>query len=49
MNSTKDIIYSPELQTNNLMWRLKVYPGGNGAAKGDYISVFIELLEVFQL
>lgn len=44
--SNKEIIYSPELMTNGLIWRLKVYPNGNGAtAKGEYISIFLELIE----
>lgn len=41
----KEFIYSPELFTNGLVWRLKVYPYGNGAAKGEYISIFLELIE----
>ena len=40
-----EVIYSPELITNGLVWRLKVYPNGNGAAKGEYISIFLELIE----
>jgi tripartite motif-containing protein 37 len=40
------ILYSPELITNGLKWRLKVYPNGNGAnANGEYISIFLELIE----
>ena len=30
-----------------LVWRLKVYPNGNGIGKGSYISVFLELLKGF--
>ena len=45
-NNAKDlVIYSNELFTNGLTWKLKVYPNGNGAAKGEYISIFLELLE----
>jgi tripartite motif-containing protein 37 len=40
------ILYSPDLITNGLKWRLKVYPNGNGAnAVGEYISIFLELVE----
>ena len=31
--------------TNGLTWRLKVYPNGNGIAKGNYISIFLEMLK----
>jgi len=31
--------------TNGLTWRLKVYPNGNGVAKGNYISIFLEMLK----
>jgi tripartite motif-containing protein 37 len=31
--------------TNGLTWRLKVYPNGNGIAKGNYISIFLEMLQ----
>lgn len=36
-------VYSNELHVNGLQWRLKVYPYGNGAVRGEYISVFLEL------
>ncbi|XP_055316274.1 protein PF3D7_1417600-like [Sitodiplosis mosellana] len=36
-------IYSNELNVNGLQWRLKVYPYGNGAVRGEYLSVFLEL------
>lgn len=36
-------VYSNELNVNGLQWRLKVYPYGNGAVKGIYLSVFLEL------
>lgn len=29
---------------NNLIWRLKVYPNGNGVAAGEYLSVFLEMV-----
>lgn len=44
--TSKDIIYSNELITNGLVWRLKIYPNGNGVAKGEYISIFLELIDV---
>lgn len=36
-------VYSSPLQVNGLNWRLKVYPYGNGAVRGEYLSVFLEL------
>ena len=42
---SNDVLYSDELKTNGLVWRLKVYPNGNGTIKGEYISVFLELRE----
>lgn len=36
-------VYSNELDVNGLQWRLKVYPNGNGAVRGEYLSVFLEL------
>ena len=38
-------MYSPPLFANGLKWRLKVYPNGNGNARGLYLSVFLELLD----
>lgn len=35
--------YSKSLLVNGLCWRLKVYPCGNGPARGEYLSVFLEL------
>lgn len=43
--ANSDVLYSDELKTNGLIWRLKVYPNGNGVIKGEYISVFLELRE----
>lgn len=39
------MIYSDPLVANGLTWRLKVYPNGNGIARGNYISVFLEMLK----
>lgn len=36
-------VYSKSLFVNGLCWRLKVYPCGNGPARGEYLSVFLEL------
>jgi hypothetical protein len=41
------IIYSPPEVVNGLEWRLKVYPRGNGVAKGTHLSVFLELSKGF--
>lgn len=46
LRKTKDIIYSETLQKNGLVWRLKIYPNGNGVAKGTYLSIFLELVKV---
>ena len=35
----------PLVTKSGLTWRLKVYPNGNGIAKGNYISVFLEMLK----
>ena len=43
--SITEVVYSDVLNSNGLMWRLKVYPNGNGVAKGNYLSVFLELLK----
>ena len=42
-----EIVYSnpPLVTMSGLSWRLKVYPNGNGQAKGNYISVFLEMLK----
>lgn len=42
-----EIVYSdpPLVTKSGLTWRLKVYPNGNGIAKGNYISVFLEMLK----
>ena len=34
----KEVIYSDILEINGMEWRLKVYPNGNGIAKGSYLS-----------
>jgi tripartite motif-containing protein 37 len=38
-----EIIYSNNLLAGGIIWRLKVYPNGNGVAKGVYLSVFLEM------
>ncbi|KAL7294577.1 hypothetical protein TKK_0012037 [Trichogramma kaykai] len=38
-----DPVYSSPLHVNGLCWRLKVYPDGNGAVRGNFLSVFLEL------
>lgn len=40
-----EVVYSEPLLFNGLTWRLKVYPNGNGIAKGNYISIFLEMLK----
>lgn len=41
----KEIIYSDPLTSYGITWRLKVYPNGNGQAKGSHLSVFLEMLK----
>ena len=36
-------IFSEPLLLNGMSWRLKIYPHGNGVARQEYISVFVEL------
>ncbi|EAT35401.1 AAEL012435-PA [Aedes aegypti] len=36
-------VYSNPLYVNGLCWRLKVYPGGNGAMRKEYLCVYLEL------
>jgi tripartite motif-containing protein 37 len=43
-----EVIYSDTLNTNGLTWRLKIYPNGNGIAKGNFISVFLEMIKGLQ-
>lgn len=42
---TSEVLYSSNLEYSGLIWRLKVYPNGNGVAKGNYLSVFLELVK----
>ena len=45
VKQTEEIIYSEPLVLNGITWRLKVYPNGNGQAKDNYISVFLEMVK----
>ena len=47
--STPNYFLSPPLMLNGLVWRLKVYPNGNGCSKGSFISVFLCMEEVMFL
>ena len=40
---TDAIVYSPCMMHNGIKWRLKVYPHGNGNARGMFLSVFLEM------
>lgn len=42
---THEVVYSEPLISNGLTWRLKVYPNGNGIAKGNYISIFLDMMK----
>lgn len=41
----KEIVYSDPIISNGITWRLKVYPNGNGQAKDNYLSVFLEMVK----
>jgi tripartite motif-containing protein 37 len=43
IQAEREVVYSTPLRTNGLTWRLKVYPNGNGMAKGSFVSIFLEL------
>jgi len=45
-NNGEQVIYSEPLFDYGLSWRLKIYPNGSGQAKGAYISVFLEMVQV---
>jgi len=45
LRKKKEIIYSDNLSNYGITWRLKVYPNGNGQAKGNYLSVFLEMVK----
>jgi len=40
-----EIVYSDVLKINGIVWRIKVYPKGNGVAKDHYLSVFLEMVQ----
>jgi hypothetical protein len=44
-NLNCEVVYSSELSSNGVIWRLKVYPRGNGVAKDQYLSVFLEQVQ----
>lgn len=44
LREAADIVYSEPLHARGLTWRLKVYPDGNGVARGNYLSVFLEMV-----
>ena len=44
-SQNSDIIFSPEMRINGLIWRIKLYPLGNNSARGEYISIFLELTD----
>jgi len=39
-----EVMYSEPIKAGIIMWRLKVYPNGNGVAKGSFLSVFLEMM-----
>ncbi|KAI9208309.1 uncharacterized protein BJ171DRAFT_238027 [Polychytrium aggregatum] len=43
--ASSDPLYSPPFLAAGLLWRLKVYCGGNGQSSGNFMSVFIELVK----
>ena len=43
---TPNYFFSEPLMANGLVWRLKVYPNGNGPSKGSYLAVFFHMEDV---
>ncbi|ORZ35028.1 hypothetical protein BCR44DRAFT_65170, partial [Catenaria anguillulae PL171] len=43
--STGQVYYSQAFTAGGLTWRLKVYPKGNARARGQYLSMFVELVD----
>jgi len=43
-----EIVYSECIKMSGVVWRLKVYPRGNGVAKDSYMSVFLEMVQGVQ-
>ncbi|KNC54558.1 uncharacterized protein AMSG_10408 [Thecamonas trahens ATCC 50062] len=43
LRAAEDVVFSQPLVTHGLAWRLKVYPNGNGIARGTHLSVFLEM------
>ncbi|CEP03788.1 hypothetical protein PBRA_003395 [Plasmodiophora brassicae] len=46
-HANEELIYSQPFSRNGLTWRLKVYPNGNGTARGVFLSVFLEMSSEF--
>lgn len=40
------VVYSQPENLNGVFWRLKIYPRGNGKAKDQWLSVFLEMSQV---
>ena len=45
LKNETEIMYSEPISNFGITWRLKVYPNGNGQAKDNYLSVFLEMLK----
>lgn len=46
LGEATEALYSHQLESSSgLVWRLKVYPNGNGVARDQYLSVFVELTD----
>lgn len=45
--ANQDPLFSSPLKMQGLVWKLKVYPRGNGSAPGEWLSVFVELIQGF--
>jgi hypothetical protein len=43
------VLYSQAENVNGVEWRLKVYPRGNGKARGQWLSVFLEMSQVISI
>ena len=39
-----EIVFSKPLEVNGIRWRLKIYPNGSSPYKGQYLSIFVEMM-----
>ena len=44
-----EIVFSDPLVSDGITWRIKVYPNGTGPFKGNYLSLFVEMVKGWEL